>query len=294
MGFLGSFFKFGRSEEDIEPADPFFAEVLTELGESITSAPNYEEELSKALQIGSDYLARQISLLPGPIHISESAFSADPVLSTMFHHAEDIRFALGRSIETREVIPGLAKEGATQAYALLGMRTRELENPDGTKVTVFMDHSIKCVTTSAEDARETLSRVALSRVLKSFAEHTDKLRRRGKLLRVEWSIISARARGNGAHDSGEFVFAEEELKPANLLRGLCAWLSDPMDHLRIKAEGARISVQIPGAAKPLVYDLPMLYSADRRQWLVSIVEFPVDECMAALSNETRTHRYIYI
>jgi hypothetical protein len=78
-----------------------------------------------------------------------------------------------------------------------------------------------------------------------------------------------------------------------MLRGLCAWLANPAEHLRIVPGGARVSVQHPGGA-PSILDLPVLHSADRRQWFVCIARFPVAECIDAVNAESRTHRYIYI
>jgi hypothetical protein len=292
MGFLGNLLKFSRGDRVEAPVNPFFVEVVKELGEDITGAPFFEKHLTEALRVASDYFARQIAAIPGTLDLTQAHFDRDPLVSTLFHTPEDIRFALGRSIETREALSALTRAGIGEGFALVGMRCRESDQIPG-HPPVFADHSLKCIAGSEADVRDAIARVAIVRVLKTFAEHIDKLRRRGKLFRVEWNITNAHARGNNASESTEYVYAESELTPENMLRGLCAWLASPAEHLRIVPGGARISVQNPGGAMSIL-DLPVLHSADRRQWFVCTVRFPVAECAAAVAQEARTHRYIYI
>ena len=292
MGFLGSLFGKSGGNRDSVPANPFFAEVVAELGDGIASAKQFEEHLSEALKIGGGYFARQVAQIPGTLNLARENFDRDPLIQTLFHHAEDVQFALGRSIEAKENLPNLTRAGVEQGYAVVGMRCRESDQIPG-HPPVFADHSLKCLAASEDDVREALAHVALVRLLKGFAEHVEKLRRRNKLMRIEWNITNPHARGNNASDTSEYVYAETELQPDNMLRGLCAWLANPAEHLRIVAGGARVNIQRPDGTASIL-DLPVLHSADRRLWFVCIVRFPVAECVAALNKEARTHRYIYI
>ena len=292
MGFFGNLFGFARSSRDEVAVKPFFIEVVKELGDEIATAPQFEEHLNEAMKVAGAYFARHIGIVPGTLDLSRGNFDRDAVVSTLFHTYEDVRFALGRSIETRENLPALQRTGVDEGYALVGMRCRETDQIPG-HPPVFADHSLKCIGASEAEVRDAIANVALIRVLKSFAEHVDKMRRKGKLLRVEWNITNPHARGNNATDSHEFIYAEDELKPDNLLRGLCAWLANPGEYLRIVPGGARVSLAKQDGSTSIL-DLPVLHSADRRQWFVCIVRFPIAECAEALAAEARTHRYIYI
>jgi hypothetical protein len=292
MGFFGNLFGLSKGPREEATIKPFFVEVVKELGEEIAAAPHFEEHLNEAMKVAGAYFARHIGIIPGSLDLARANFDHDAVVSTLFHTHEDVRFALGRSIESREGLPVLQRAKAVEGFALVGMRCRETDQIPG-HPPVFADHSLKCLATSEAEVRDAIANIALIRVLKTFAEHVEKLRRRGKLLRVEWNITNPHARGNNATDSNEFITAEKELTPDNLLRGLCAWLANPGEYLRIVPGGARVSIQKPDGALSIL-DLPVLHSTDRRQWFVCIVRFPVAECAEALATEARTHRYIYI
>lgn len=272
----------------LSPTHRFVEKVVSALGESITEANNFESILAQALHSAEEYYHQQIKGIPGPFEISVSDAGSNPFFQTVFPGPEDIQAALGRSIEIRDFLPPLAREGKLEFFGLLGFRERvgRDDEPDQ----LFADHTIRSIGHSEEYCRESLRNSCLHRLLGQFREHVEILRNRGRLLKTEWNIEnSANASMPKDHQAPEFVLAETELQPDNLLKGLVAWLETPENHLSLGA--SNIAITDPWLGK---MELPVMRCADRRHWVVSLVQIPVQEAMDALASESRCHRYILI
>ena len=256
---------------------PLIDQVIDTVGGGIDQARNLEEQLNPALQHACNYFDQQIAAIPGPVEISRTTHDQATPCGQLFPEADHIDHALGRSLEVKESLPNLARGGHGHVYALLGVRRRP-----GDDNGPLADHTVRSLAPTESDARDYLRYVAFKRLLMNFAAHVDKLRRKDRLLAVEWNLQSEMAGPARNGDGSEFVTASKELTPDNLLRGLVAWLRSPEMHFRVEA------------ADLAAADLPTLHSSDRRQWLVSFIRFPVAEGLQALERETHTHRYIYI
>lgn len=271
-----------RSGAESPARHPGLDQVLRVCGDSLVSAKNLEATLTPALDYAIRYFDTQVRAIPGAFGLSISHHPTEPFLARHFPVREDVTAALGRSVEVKEALPILAPEREGDVYAILGMRAKAGATDGATPV--FADHTLRCLAMSEADSRAGLRQAALSRLLHAFKDHTDKLRKAGKLLRVEWSLAKdALPQGVTA---GSFVHAEEELTPDNLAKGLVSWLKSPSEYLRIDSAEAPVG---EGAA-----GLPVMHSADTRKWLVCQVKFSATEGMEALKRETRVHRYIMI
>lgn len=273
--------------------NPYLDQVIATFGCAITDAPRHVEHLVPAVLAAENYFERQIAAIPGPFGVSAQAHATDDFLGAVFPTADEIRIALGRSIEVKEALPKLSRAGHVHVHALLGFRCRSADNGPGRPL-VFSDHTLKCLAPEAAEARAAIKAVAFERLLKNFNEHVDRLRHKGRLLAVEWNIANARPAANAAANGGGFVDAAKELTPDNMLRGLCAWLHDPSAHLRVCNGDIKVADRRSQGGEPGVHDLPVLQSSDRRQWIVCLVRFPTHEGVEALMQETRSHRYILI
>ena len=276
-----------RAIRPSQPALPqhhsLIAQIVETVGNGIDRAGNLEALLTPAIQHACSYFDREIAAIPGPIDISHTVHGQDEECTALFPEAEHIGHALGRSLEVKESLPGLARNSHQYVFALLGIRHRQGET-GGHSHCPLADHTVRSLAPTEADARKYLRLAAFKRVVMNFAAHADRLRRKERLLAVERNIQSEVSGPVNGGLAGEFVAAGKELVPDNLLRGLVAWLHSPEMYFRVDAG----DVASAGAA------LPTLHSSDRRQWLVSFVRFPVEEALQALSRETHNHRYIYV
>lgn len=268
--------------------NPLLAQVVDTVGGGIAEARDFRALLEPALAASGDYFARQIAGIPGPMPLSAAQFGQDARIAALFPEADEIGRALGRSLEVKESLPGLARSGHAHVHALLGMRCK----PGSEALAVpFSDHTLRSLAPKEADARSYLAFVATKRLLNDFAEHVNKLRRRERLFKLEWNIRNE-AVDPATVDPGEYVLAADELTPDKLLRGLIGWLEAPEKYFRLGAGGAFLPGDPAAGAAP--GELPQLHCSDRRQWLVCLVRFPVDEGLQALAQESHTHRHIFI
>jgi hypothetical protein len=294
MSILGNLFHLGSSAPaSAQPVNPMLAHIVDTFGSALTDAPRYAEHLGPAILNAESYFERQIAAIPGPVNMSAQSYGRDERLDAIFPSIDELGIALGRSIEVKESLPALARAGHLHVHALLGFRYRHGDEVPG-KPVVFADHTLKCLAPELDDARTAIRKVAFVRLIKNFSDHVDRLRIKGKLLAVEWNIANAAASAGQAGAGDEYVYAEKELTPDRLLRGLCTWLNDPVAHLRVCMGEFQVLGRKLNGTPPTRFELPMLHASDRRQWIVCLVRFPVHEGTAALAHETRAHRYILI
>ena len=271
------------SQPPVPQRHPMIPQVIETVGGGIDQARNLEALLTPAIEHACNYFDLQIAAIPGPIDVSHTVHGQVDECTALFPEADHIGHALGRSLEVKESLPGLARSGHEHVYALLGMRHRQGDTGSNGR-RPLADHTVRSLAPTESEARDYLRYVAFKRLLMNFAAHVDKLRRKERLLAVEWNIQSEISGPDTGGYSNQYVVASKELTPDNLLRGLIAWLRSPEMYFRVDS----------GDLAAATTALPTLHSSDRRQWLVSFIRFPVNEALQALERESHTHRYIYI
>lgn len=264
---------------------PGLEQIASIVGNGIQDNEDFVEKAQPAVESALIYFDRQIDQIPGPLDVSCDLLARGAPCSALFPHANDLVHGLGRSLAVKDMLPELLLPGDEHFYAVLGMRRRP--GPDG--ITAYTDHTLRSLGTSLDGVRENLRQAAFERLLKQFAEHVDKLRRRERLLTIEWEWSQRHddAPPPEAGDHPEFVYAARELTPPRLLQGLLGWLNAPGAYLRVERDGTTV-------AGGNTEDLPVLHSNDRRQWLVTLVRIPIQEAIDAQMQETHMHRYLFI
>lgn len=294
MSFLGSLLSHKKTDPSDENFRPLFKMIVDVLGPEITTARDYEQKLIPALTLATRYFDEQILTIPGPVAMAVSAYGRDAFLRRIFPEYGEIQIALGRSVEVKDVLPRLAADGQPRACAMMGLRCRDRDQSPAA-ASVFADHTLGCVTASAAETRAAIRLAAVRRVIGNYNAHLDKLRQKGKLLPEEWNIERAPDKQDGNAEKrhlifDDFIYADKELHPDNLLRGLVAWLERPFEHFRLAESGLVLAFGEHDGAAPV----PLLLAADRRRWMVVLVEFATDEGVLALGAESRSHRYLLI
>lgn len=291
---LGKLVRFIRSgDASLTRQHPLLARVISTVGTDIGEANDFAKLLLPAINSAIEYFDRQMASIPAAQTLSGELFAAAAGVSTLFPEADELGRTLGRSLAVKETLPDLIQNGHDEIYALLGLRIR----PDNESAPVFADHTLHSLGTTESHSKEILRLAAFDRLVRNFAEHVEKLRRKERLLKLEWEWNLqhdvAKTIDNGGNP--EYVYAAKELTPDNLLRGLISWLNKPESFFRLEAS----QVSMPGntavgasSRKPV--ELPLLHCSDRRQWLVCFVRFSASEGAQALQRETHTHRYIFI
>jgi len=290
FGKIARFIRVG--EPAVAQHHPLLTQVIATVGGNIEEARDFTKLVIPAIESMLDYLDRQIALLPGPAAVSEDLFGTDPAVSSLFPEADEISRAFGRSLAVKEALPELARNGHDEIHALLGMRCK----PANGAAAGFADHVLHSLAPSDTDARETLRQAAFDRLLRNFAEHVEKLRRKERLLKLEWewNLRHDVAKTIETADEPEFVYAAHELTPDNLLRGLIAWLNTPECFFRLEDSGITMPGASAAASRQPPASLQMLHCSDRRQWLGCFIRFSAADALQALQRETYTHRYIFI
>jgi len=294
---LGKIVRFIRSgDSSLTRQHPLLARVVATIGTDIGEARDFSKRLLPAIESAVNYFDRQIASIPEPLPLSAKFYATGAGVSTFFPEVEEVGRTLGRSLAVKETLPELIQNGHDEIYALLGMRSRPVEGA-AEKTPVFADHTLHSLGTSLADSRETLRQAAFDRLLRNFAEHAEKLRRKERLLKLEWEWNQQHdvATTGQTADQTEFVYAAQELAPDNLLGALIRWLSKPESFFRLeKSTIAMPSANPVGASSHKPLELPLLHCSDRRQWLVCFVRLSAAEGAQALQRETHTHRYIFI
>lgn len=294
---LGKLVRFIRSgDTSLTRQHPLLARVVATIGTDIGEARDFAKRLMPAIESAVDYFDRQIARIPEPLPLSAKLYATGAGVSSFFPEVEEVGRTLGRSLAVKETLPELIQNGHDEIYALLGMRSRPLEGA-AEKTSAFADHTLHSLGTSLANSRETLRQAAFDRLLRNFAEHAEKLRRKERLLKLEWewNQLHDAARTAQAADQAEFVYAAQELAPDNLLTALIRWFGRPESFFRLEKSGIAMPGAKPlGASSRKPLELPLLHCSDRRQWLVCFVRLSAAEGAQALQREPHTHRYIFI
>lgn len=269
-----------------ESSHPLLPRILAAVGNEIGEVDGYAGQVIPAAEAALDYFAGQIASIPGGLRLATGDRASDAALATLFADGDDVGRALGRSLAVKETLPALLPDGAEEIHALLGMRLKS-GSGNATAAPLFADHTLRSLATSAAATRELLCLAAFDRLLLDFAEHVGKLRRKDRMLKIEWewNLQHDAARVMSAEPHGDYVYAANELTPENQLKGLLAWLATPECFFRLDTSDMVFAGPNP---------LPLLRCSDRRQWRVCLVRFSAKEAATALQRETHNHRYILI
>lgn len=245
------------------PYQHLFPRVVEGLGNDLRNIENFEERLLPSIAYACNYLDEQILSIPGGLEISERSFYQMDIASRLFGEPADIGAALGKSLDVKSALPGLIQAGNDSVCALLGMRARR--EPDIRSVApVFTDHTLAALAPTEDDLRRFLRNIVFGRFISNCAAFPD------GMPQADFRSTSNRS-------------SEDKL---NALINL---LNTPERLFRLEASGFSIPVE---SCQPV--ELPLLYSSDRRQWIVSIVRFNTQEAFAAQEREPKKHRYIYL
>lgn len=289
LGKLASFIRPATATS--VPHSPLLPQIVHVLGNDIAAAKAFEERTSLAINHALSYFARQTAEIPGPLDLTADDFPANPRLAELFPEPGDVRRAFGRSLAVKSSLPPLRQAGHEEIHALLGLRIKPHGQAGDTSEATPADHVLHSLAPNLDSARESLCRAAFERILKNFAEHVEKLRRRQRLSKLEWEW-------NLQHDIGrtvetghpEYVYAAQELTPEKLLKGFISWLEKPEAFFRVMtARDGDAALSPQGSAA-----IPALHCSDRRQWRICFIRFSADEAADALHSETHNHRYLFI
>ena len=298
MSFLGSLL--GGHKKETSSVDPDLKPLLDfareTLGQEVFAGRDSVTKVASAFTSAAQYFDRQIQEIPGPVGMSGLAHAHDAFLCAVFPEMMDIQAALGRSIAVKDQLPRFAEQGQQRVFGLIGMRFRD-RDPEAKQPGLLADHTLTCLSTSVEETRRALREAACRRVVLNFHAHLDKLRQKGKLFSDEWNIEHFQTVRDSHADSRRMIFedyryAETELTPDNILRGLVAWLAGAAEHFHV--EVSDLAIPCNRGAQSVTYTIPLIAAADRRRWHVALVEFSTQEGLRALTQEARVHRYILI
>lgn len=294
MSFLSNLLHHSRGPECVLPeTHPVVRQMVSVLGFEVPRTADYATRLVPAINSAVEYYDNQVAEIPGPFDVSAMRYAHDPLVHALFPARQEIAHGLGRSIDVKQTLAFLAGADHQDVCALMAVRRRpEAQHPG--EPPVLADHTMRSLAATEAGTRRSVRDAAMTRLVTNFGEHLDKLRTKGKLLGEEWNIENRKHFQLSPSEQKKLVFAGEELQPENLLRGLIAWLQRPSEHLQVRvSERRNAGGNHPNPAAE-IEQMPQLLCSDRRQWLVCIVRFPTAEGIAAIQNETRQHRYIFI
>lgn len=179
----------GGDAADSELIDDLIAGVVEQVEPRVKLVPRYEAKLREPMRATLAHLRALAAGAPEPLALTRAAWADDPRVNAFFAAPDEVSACLGRSRELRAFFDDAANAGASEAYALLGMKKAErrvlapgyvgdMLVQDLAQVTVsFSDHSIVAPSRSAADTRleigrrivERLAQPARSRVLEAKA-----------------------------------------------------------------------------------------------------------------------------
>ena len=248
---------------------PLLQQVIRGFGSELSRIVDFQDRLLPHIEMACNYLDQQIRCIPGSFPISGAAFQDLDISSRLLGTAEDFSAALGKSLEVKSALSGLARNGHARVHAILGVRVRCEQQVSG-RTTKFVDHTLAILAPTEADTRKFLRDVIFSRIVNNCTSFRDG--------RPESEFRTAANRTS-----------EEKLET------LINLLQDPTALFRVEKSGYRIPSMVSSTEeKRHDLELPLLHSSDRRQWAMSIANFDVGEAMAAQGRESNKHRYIYL
>lgn len=285
-------------------ADPTLSHALALVNKSIDprlmSLPGAQDKLLPAIEFALDYYRRVVDQIPGPVALASGRYYDDEILATLFPSADDIPQGLGRSIAVRDSLNWFVDHGHESVHAVMGVRVRP-HAIDGRAS--FGDHTFRSLGTNERDAREGICVAAFTSLIKAYTDRMKDKQREWGLLHTEGRLqqeLRSRNGGNGNGTSGNDSFdqqiasAVQDAGSERSLEVLINWLHAPEQRLRLETGEGHPMLGPVGDDGKCQIQMPTLASADRRKWLVCLVNFPLHEALDAIKRETQSHRYILI
>jgi hypothetical protein len=288
------------------PVDTSLGHALALVTKSIDprlmALPGAQEKLLPAIEFALDYYRRVVDQIPGPVQLSINRYYDDEILATLFPTADDIAQGLGRSIAVRDSVNWFLDHGHDSVHAVMGVRLRP-QGIDGRAS--FADHTFRSLGTDEPDAREGICVAAFTSLVKAYTDRMKDKQREWGLLHTEGRLqqeLRSRNSDNGGNGSAaaddsldsQIASAVQDTGSERALDVLINWLHAPEQRLRLETgEGHPLVGPVDSDGKCQI-QMPTLATADRRKWLVCLVNFPLQEAVDAIKRETQPHRYILI
>jgi hypothetical protein len=260
--------------------------VAKTIDPQVLSVSGSRDRLIPAITHALAYYQAAAATIPGPLPVSTSRHGSDAVITTLFPSATEIVKGLGCSIAVRNSINWFVEHGHEKVHAILGIRLRPGGNTAGGNGLRFADHTFRSLGTSAADARECLCEAAFTSLINVCASDYKDSQRKWRMRQTDQRFHQEGAEG--------IALEGDEPPPTALgaLEQLVERLYSPQQQMRVEAGADHPPVAPLNGSGNL--QLPWLASTDRRTWLVCITEFPLQEALAAINQETLVHRYILI
>lgn len=269
------------------PVGHAFDQIAKQLPQ-VAALPGSHNRLLPLIERALAHYEAIAAAIPGPVAISTASHGSSPVLETLFPSAVEITQGLGRSLAVRNSLNWFVDHGHDIVVAVMGMRHREVTPGSA----CFTDHTIRSLGTDPEDTRRCLAEAAFGSLLKAFAGQSAERQRQWRLTHSTKAVHRELNQRNG-HTEHPAADLEQEPTPEHELERFASWLAAPESHLHLdEHQGHRLGEhQVNGSR---LSHIPLLASSDRRKWLVCLVEFPLQEALQAVEQETQAHRYILI
>jgi hypothetical protein len=302
---MGLISKIGAMFQPKPATDTSVSHALALIAKSVDPAlmalPGAQEKLIPAIEFALDYYRRVVDQIPGPVSIATANHDGDDVMRSLFPAASEIGNGLGRSIAVRDSINWFVDRGHDRITAVMGMRVRSHAGNGGN---AFADHTFRSLGADEHDTRECICAAAFTSLVKAYTDRMKDKRREWGLLHTEGRIQQElKSRGNGSNtaaasaDNGfadRFAGAVQTPNHERALDVLVDWLHAPEQRLRLETGDGHPMVGNAGTDGKSLIQMPTLASADRRRWLVCLVDFPLQEALDAIKRESQSHRYILI
>ena len=299
---MGLFGKIGAMfRQDPAAADTTVSHALALVTKSVPpevmELPGARDKLLPAIDFALDYYRRVVDQIPGPVTVQSTSHGNDEVLTALFPNADEIGQSLGRSIAVRDSINWFVDHGHESVHAVMGMRLRPQA---GNGNTAFADHTFRSLGADERDTRECICAAAFASLIKAYTDRMKDKQREWGLLHTEGRLQQElKNRSDAAAQGGEAYnqSIERAVQGTDAQRAfdtLIDWLHAPEQRLRLETGEGHPMVGPVGADGKCQIQMPTLASADRRKWLVCVVEFPLQEALDAIKRETQSHRYILI
>lgn len=284
--------------------------------------PGLQRQLQPAVAHALDYCDRLVDALPGPYDIDRRAFGTEPLVHALFATAGDIDEMFGRCSSLQDFFERGEGFAETHFFALLAARRQQkrqfgmaqqggiIRNDVAQEMLYFSDQTLVEPGASLEATLDRLRLRALESLLHSFNAHVEALRHERLGLRNDLSSEQIQVRNAQEHlaESQTRHLAEldfrlrrnaEQLMPENLVEALTDFLFHPENALYLRP--VSLNVNRLGVIRPESgldaeqIEFTELFSRDRRQHLVLIVQIPRQDAQQALERaQNRKNRYILI
>jgi hypothetical protein len=190
---------FGAEKPDAGLVAATIDAVVESVEPKVKMHSRYRQKLEPCIRKSIEHLRSLASEPLEPVLLTRAAWMSDPRVNAFFATAEDVPACLGRSVELRRFFD---RDGAAEAYALLGMKKEERSTltVDDTQQTLvsFSGHRLVAPHALLAEARVEVARrivarlaqVALARILAidekatELGEHKAYLGARLRLLRL--------------------------------------------------------------------------------------------------------------